>query len=78
MQAIVKIREREAELRQIVYQSQSDPGVRALVELATIERDKALADWRRSTGNDLVRFQSQYNAMQQLIDFTQKVPVEFK
>lgn len=73
----MQVKPREQELRQTVHQSQGEPGLRALVELAQVERDKALEAWRRATGPDLVKFQSSYNAMQTLIDFVIVAPMDF-
>lgn len=50
----------------------------ALVALATIERDKALAGWRTARGEDLVAYQAKYNLAQGIIDMVLKAPHEFK
>jgi len=72
------VRARELELRKTVNATALEPGMRALVELAQIERDKALEAWRRATGEDLVKWQSRYNGMQQIIDFVNEKPREFE
>jgi hypothetical protein len=72
------VREREQELRRLVYQAGAESGLRALRELAEIEREKALVAWRRAGGDDLVKFQTQYNAMQTIVEFVTKMPQEFQ
>jgi hypothetical protein len=61
-----------------VHQAQQEPGLRALHELAALERDKALVSWRRASGDDLVKYQTQYNAMQTVIEFITTAPREFQ
>lgn len=74
-----KIRQRELELRRTVFQAGSEVGIRALVELAGIERDRALKEWRAAaTTEGLVKGQSRYNSMQTLIDFVKEAPREFE
>lgn len=58
-----------------MYQSQHEPGLRALLLLAEAERDVALQGLRRHSGDELVASQSRYNAMQDIIDFVTKQPV---
>lgn len=72
------IREREQELRKQVNESRFEAGLTALLALAKIEQEKALAQWTRASGTDLVKYQSEYNAMQRMIDFMTKAPREFK
>lgn len=59
-----------------VYQAQHEPGLRALLRLAEIERDAALAAWRNARGDDMVRYQAVYNTNQSIIDMVTKQPVE--
>jgi hypothetical protein len=59
-----------------VYQAQHEPGLRALLRLAELERDTSLAAWRQASGNDLTRFQAQYNTNQAIIDFITKSPID--
>jgi hypothetical protein len=59
-----------------VYQAQHEPGLRALLRLAELERDVALAAWRQAGGSDLTRFQAQYNTNQAIIDFITKAPID--
>lgn len=78
MQATQVVREKEQNLRREVSARAQEAGLRALVELALIEREKALREWRAARGDDLVKYQTQYNAMQAVIDFVQKPPREFE
>ena len=71
------VREREQELRRVVSSSRHEVGIRALLDLAAIERERALREWRRATGDDMVKCQSRYNAMQEIIDFVEQKPREF-
>lgn len=74
---MIKIRERELELRRAVNQAQHEAGLQALLELAQIERDKALQLWRSAVGSDLVKYQSEYNTTQGIMDYILKAPREF-
>lgn len=60
----------------VAYQAQHEPGLRALLRLAEIERDAALVAWRNSRGDDLVRYQATYNTNQSIIDMITKQPIE--
>jgi hypothetical protein len=71
------VRGQERELREQLHHENQSPGVRALASLAAIERDKALASWRRASGDDMVRFQSRFNSMQDIIDMINKRPEKF-
>lgn len=71
------IRGQEQELRRVVSQASHEAGLRALLELARIDRDKALTKWRVATGTDLVKYQTEYNAAQGTIDYITKPPREF-
>ena len=73
-----KIREGEQELRQEVHRARGEAGLNALLRLAELHRDKALASWRSAFGDDLVKYQSEYNTMQAVMDFINKPPREFK
>lgn len=75
---MTKIREGEQQLRRVVHQAQHEAGLRALLELAQIEREKALQMWRGAIGSDLVKYQSAYNTMQGVMDFIMKAPREFE
>lgn len=70
-------RPQERELRSTVYQLRHEVGLRTLVQLAQIERDRALKEWRGAVGEGLVKGQSRYNAMQTIIDFVNEAPREF-
>lgn len=72
------IRGQEQELRRVVSQARHEPGLQALLQLAEIDRDKALIQWRRATGADLVKYQSEYNCMQGIMDYILKAPREFE
>jgi hypothetical protein len=72
-----KIRGQEQELRQLVHQNKHEAGLRALFDLAQIKREKALQQWRGASGTDLVKYQSEYNSMQGIMDFILKAPQEF-
>ena len=61
----------------MVYHAQHEPGLQALLHLAAINRDMALAAWRQAKGDDMTRFQSAYNTYQTVIDLVTKQPVEF-
>lgn len=69
----------EHDLRLTVFQAgQHEPGLRALLKLAEIKRDQALSSWRRAaTPEELVRQQTQYNAMQTMMDFILQEPTKF-
>lgn len=71
------IRGQEQELRRLVSQARHEAGLNALLHLAEIDRDKALVQWRRATGDDLVKYQSEYNCMQGIMDYILKAPREF-
>jgi hypothetical protein len=43
-----------------------------------IRRDRALQNWTRAQGPDLVKFQSEYNTVQDVIDIITKAPREFQ
>jgi hypothetical protein len=43
-----------------------------------VYRDRALQGWRSAQGPDLVKYQSEYNTMQRVIDFINEAPREFK
>jgi hypothetical protein len=58
--------------------AQAEPGLRALLKLAMIRRDRALQNWTRAQGPDLVKFQSEYNTVQDVIDIITKAPREFQ
>lgn len=60
-----------------MFHAQHEPGLQALLQLAEINRDTALAGWRRARGDDMVRFQTEYNAYQGVIDTITKRPYEF-
>ena len=60
-----------------MYHAQHEPGLQALLQLAAINRDVALASWRRARGDDMVRFQAEYNVHQSTIDTITKQPREF-
>ena len=72
------LREREQELRKQVNECSFEAGLTSLLALARIEQERALAQWVRASGTDLVKYQSEYNAMQRMIDFITKAPREFK
>lgn len=78
-QADRQVRNSEHDLRLVVYQAgQHEPGLRALVKLAELQRDTALASWRRAvTFEEQIRWQTQYNAAQTIIDLVLKEPVAF-
>ena len=71
------IKQEAQELKKAVFQAQHEPGLQALLQLAAINRDTALAAWRRARGDDMVRFQTEYNAYQGVIDMITKRPFEF-
>jgi hypothetical protein len=71
------IRGEEQELRRVVHQASFEPGLMAMLALARVEQAKALAQWRRATGSDLVKYQAEYNTMQGVVDFIIKAPREF-
>ena len=72
-----QIKQEERELRRVVYRAQHEPGLQALLRLAGLNRDAALAAWRQAQGADLTRFQAAYNTYQTVIDLVIKQPVEF-
>jgi len=45
--------------------------------LVHIDREKALARWRAASGTDLVKYQTEYNTAQGIIDYITKAPREF-
>ena len=62
-------REREHQLRSLLYQLRSEPALRALVELQEVRKESALRNWRNArTLEDHVRFQTEYNTAQSVID----------
>jgi len=74
-----KVRGQERELRELLHRESQSPGVRALVALAVVERDMALATWRRARGEEeMARHQSRFNSMQDIIDLITKRPEQFQ
>lgn len=61
-----------------MHQARGEAGLNALLRLAEIRRDKALSSWCSASGTDLVKYQSEYNTMQAVMDFINKPPREFK
>lgn len=74
-----QLRANEHDLRLTVFQAgQFEPGLRALLELAKLEREQALASWRRAaTPEELIRQQTRYNSAQMMIDFVTQEPPKF-
>lgn len=73
-----QIRGEEQELRRVVHQARAEQGLDALLRLAYIRRDRALESWRQATGTDLVKFQTEYNAMHAIVELIEKAPREFR
>jgi hypothetical protein len=73
-----KIRGEEQELRRVVHQAREEQGLSSLVRLAYIRRDRALESWRQASGTDLVKYQTEYNAMQAIVELIEKAPREFQ
>jgi len=71
------IRGQEQDLRKVVSQARHEAGLNALLELAKFDRDRALVQWQRAVGADLVKYQSEYNSMQRIMDYILKAPREF-
>ncbi len=62
-------REKEHQLRSLLYQLRSEPALRALVELQEVKKEAALRNWRSArTLEEHVRFQTEYNTAQSVID----------
>jgi hypothetical protein len=72
------IRGEEQELQRVVHQARAETGLNSLLRLAYIRRDRALGSWRTASGTDLVKFQTEYNAMQTVVELIEKAPREFQ
>jgi hypothetical protein len=72
------IKAEEQDLRRVVSQARHEPGLNALLRLAELRRARALESWRNASGTDLVKYQTEYNSMQAVLDMIQKAPREFK
>lgn len=57
-----------------MFQLRNERGLEALVDLLALKRDEALRLWRSAKGEDLVRYQSEYNQAQNIIEAVTKPP----
>ena len=60
-----------------MFHAQHEPGLQALLQLAEANCTVALSAWRRARGDDMVRFQAEYNTYRDVIDTITKRPFEF-
>ena len=70
------VRQQMHELLSTIYQWRESPELRKVLELAKLSREEVLKHWEKATGEDLVRYQTEYRIWGTIIKAITKPPLE--
>lgn len=69
-------REAERELQERVHRHRLDEGLRALRELVIMRRDAVNAVWMDASGDELLQYQGEAQALRRVLRFMDEQPIK--